>query len=99
MAGITVPVPDGWEISYNGYSYLVETQPVDIHTRPVYDQAGRTVAYVVHTLAFSTTVTSLNRTADTIDVDTSEKIGEIRRQLMQPAGKLVMSGLGWFDST
>lgn len=78
-------------ISYNGVTFDYRTETTDFSAKPVYDQAGRTVVYVLYTITLKGYVFDPASTDATMD--------DLRNRLTQPAGEFRYSdtGVGTFE--
>lgn len=67
-------------VSYNGVEFGPMTQTLGIDATPVYDQAGRTVVYIVYKITIKTYLQASGGLDDTLD--------ELRKRLLAPAAEL-----------
>lgn len=79
-------LPDTGAITYNGFTFPVETYVESLSVRPIKDQAGRTVVHNEIDLTVSTLLAA--QPTDTI-------VTNAIRRLTTPAAALTISGRGW----
>lgn len=80
-------------LSYNEWLFEETLEPPRITIRPVYDRSGRTVMYNVHSIRLSFKVFD----SDGAGGATDDFIEDVRKLLSQPAGYLVIQGIGYDD--
>lgn len=81
-------LPANGEISYNSVVFPVETETLEIRGTPHYDQAGRTVAYVVYMLRLRAIFSNSSGTTDT-------QLDGIRDSLLRPGGAFQYGSKGF----
>lgn len=80
-------------LEYNGWLFEESLQPPRITVRPIYDRSQRTVMYNVHSIELSFHVFD----SDGAGASTDDFLEDVRKLLTQPAGHLVIQGIGYDD--
>lgn len=92
-------LPASGTISYNGYTWPVETKTVSIDIRPEYDQAGRTVIYNVFSITLEWKVVASgspgNPTQPTATIEAT--VADIRKRLTSAGGAFRYQDKGFGD--
>lgn len=78
-------------ISYNGFTFPVETSTEDFQMRPVYDTAGRTVKYVEHSLTIKAVLGEVNQG---LGQTTDSTMETLKKVLTAAGGNLKYQGVG-----
>lgn len=84
-------VPSTGTISYNGYTFGVQTETQSIRGTPRMDKSGRTVAFMIWDITIRTIINT------TPPLTTDGSLAAIRRQLTAQGGAFIYSNKGFGD--